>query len=143
MVPNSHSLLLFWCWSHRRLFITSMSTFDNMRNSWPLKKGVPCNVQSIQISPPVCSLPFQIFSYLTLFLLPLPVFSDGLFLFKPPLVLVSSNHRILHNWFAKILSFAIPLARTLLLKIMKAERRAQIGITKGFDGTLPRRIDRL
>jgi hypothetical protein len=32
------------------------------------------------------------------------------------------------------MSFAIPLARTLLQKFLKAERRAQIAITEGFDG---------
>jgi hypothetical protein len=69
-------------------------------------------------------LPYQSFSYLTLLLL--PVFSDGLFVFKPPLVL---NLTPLGS--SKYPSQSHSPA--LLLKIMKAERRSQIKITKGFD----------
>jgi hypothetical protein len=62
----------------------------------------------------------------------LPVLSDGVFVFKPPFVLISSNHRILHRWFAKTLSFAIPLARTFIAQSYEGERLAQIGISTAY-----------
>lgn len=53
------------------------------------------------------------------------MFSDGLF-FLDLTPLVRQNSSILRN----------PTPPALLLEIMKAERRPQIGITKGFDGNI-------
>jgi hypothetical protein len=90
LVPNSHSLLLFWYWSARRFFRHPARVISH-----PLSRDASSHRRSI---------------------------FEGM-----------RNSRLSR----KGVSFAIPLARTLLQKFLKAERRAQIAITEGFDGDIP------